>query len=522
MLRCAWRLSLPLAGVLAALAFTGSASAATGSLTCRGSALKVTALGLVNTEPAVANSANEPCATDSKTTANLPLAPLLASGTATATTTAAATSGSSTGGSENLSLGLPINLLGLGNLDIGVQAATSQATAVCPAAGPPTLIGSSKVEGLTINGNAITTSGNVDLGGLLGLPLINTIANVTLNEQVTTGTGITQNAVDIKILQTNLPLLSGVQIILGQAQAGVDGSCTNGGGTGGGTGGGGGGTGGGGGGTGGGGGVGQPGSPTNTSPPTIAGQPLPGNLLHCYPGRWTGRPSTYSYQWELAGKPIAGATGSSYRVQIADEATGPGDALTCVVTAYNAAGASHPASSRGVLVAVKGTLRCARASGRLGASTIGPLRLGMTRKTARKQLMGRYKVTHNAFDNFCLYAGWGIRVAYPSNALVRHVSAGERHKLAGRIVIALTANPHYALNGARPGQKMTKRLQRHLHVAKPFRVGRNLWYLMPRRFSPGVLKVNHGVIQEIGIASRPLTHGRKAQTRLLHSFPNTI
>ena len=37
----------------------------------------------------------------------------------------------------------------------------------------------------------------------------------------------------------------------------------------------------------------------------------------------------------------------------------------------------------------------------------------MTRAKARHKLK-RFGVTHNDLDNFCLYAGWGIRAGYPS------------------------------------------------------------------------------------------------------------
>lgn len=87
-------------------------------------------------------------------------------------------------------------------------------------------------------------------------------------------------------------------------------------------------------------------------------------------------------------------------------------------------------------------------------------------------------------------------------------------------MIVLTANPHYAMDRARPGMRMTTRLRRRLHVTRPFRIGLNQWYVIPRRFSPGVFKVRQGVIQEVGVFARAFSHGRKAESRLLHSFRN--
>lgn len=58
---------------LGLLAFAaGPASAATDSFGCRGSAARLTALGVATAEPAVANSAGFPCASDSTTVASVP------------------------------------------------------------------------------------------------------------------------------------------------------------------------------------------------------------------------------------------------------------------------------------------------------------------------------------------------------------------------------------------------------------------------------------------------------------------
>ena len=64
--RRAWGLGLPLAAMLATLAFTGSASAATTSLGCRASVARVSLLsGAPAVEPYVANPSDAPCAADS-------------------------------------------------------------------------------------------------------------------------------------------------------------------------------------------------------------------------------------------------------------------------------------------------------------------------------------------------------------------------------------------------------------------------------------------------------------------------
>jgi hypothetical protein len=247
---------------------------------------------------------------------------------------------------------------------------------------------------------------------------------------------------------------------------------------------------------------------SNTSRPRVSGNPLPGNLLTCSNGTWTYPPATFAYKWNRDGRAIMGATRHTYTVQIADE----GHLLSCTVTASGPGFPGLSATSSGILVAVKGTLHCPKPTGQLSGLALGPLKLGMTQATARHALR-RFAVT-NGFDDFCLFGGWGIRVAYPTSKLLSHLSASERARVAGRVVIALTANPFYALNGVRPGMRVAA-VARKLKVGKPLHIGLNDWYIAPGGVSNGVLKVRGGVIQEIGIVDKRLTKGRGAQGRLL-------
>jgi hypothetical protein len=198
-------------------------------------------------------------------------------------------------------------------------------------------------------------------------------------------------------------------------------------------------------------------------------------------------------------------------VQILDEP----QSLTCRVTAANAAGAGAPATSARDLVAVKGTLHCTKPSGRIAGSKLGPLALGLTQKHAR-HILHRFAVTKNGFDDFCLFAGWGIRVGYPSSKLLRLLPAVQRGHLKGKIVLALTANPFYNLKGVKAGTPVAA--AHKLKLGKRFHVGLNYWYIAPAKGANDVLKVRHGIIQEIGLANSALTKGRTRQKRFLTSF----
>ena len=164
----------------------------------------------------------------------------------------------------------------------------------------------------------------------------------------------------------------------------------------------------------------------------------------------------------------------------------------------------------------KPVVHCPAASGALSGSTVGVFSIGMTQTQARTTLT-RFTVTQNKFDNFCLFEGWGIRLGYPSPALLKSIKASQRAQYSGHVVLALTANPFYALNGARPGMSIAS-VAKRLHASKPFHVGHNDWYFVPAGTETGVLKVRRGTIQEVGLASLALTKTRALQRVFINSF----
>jgi hypothetical protein len=165
---------------------------------------------------------------------------------------------------------------------------------------------------------------------------------------------------------------------------------------------------------------------------------------------------------------------------------------------------------------VNGRPGCPVATGRLGGAKLGPVKLGMTRAKARRAYRFSSTRGHRYMQFFCL-APNGVRVGYASPKLLRHLPRHERRRFRGRVVIALTANHHYALRGVRPGTRLAH-VRRRLHAGKPFHVGLNFWYLVPNGASHGVLKVRHGMIQEIGIATKRLTRQRASDRIFLRTF----
>lgn len=171
---------------------------------------------------------------------------------------------------------------------------------------------------------------------------------------------------------------------------------------------------------------------------------------------------------------------------------------------------SRPGSHRGP--------RCAPATGRVRGHSVGPIRLGWTRTRARRTLI-HFTVTRNRMDNFCLAYGWGIRAGYPSARLLRSLPARARRRFRGRIIIALSANPLYGIDGIGPATSVSV-IRRRLAHHRRFRIGRNTWYVIPGRAADGLLKVQRGTVQEVGLLAKGLGRGRAAQRRVLTSFPD--
>jgi hypothetical protein len=82
--------------------------------------------------------------------------------------------------------------------------------------------------------------------------------------------------------------------------------------------------------------------PANTKPPVVLGSPAVNEMLLCANGLWTGSPvPSLIERWLRDGAPIPGASGSTYKVQSADE----GHGLACEVTASSAAGEKRALSA---------------------------------------------------------------------------------------------------------------------------------------------------------------------------------
>jgi FG-GAP repeat len=246
------------------------------------------------------------------------------------------------------------------------------------------------------------------------------------------------------------------------------------------------------------------GEPSNSGAvPTITGSPRAGKTITCSPGAWTGNPS-FAYQYSDDGTPIQGATSATYKIQTIDE----GLTLTCTVIASNASGSSKPVTSKGVLVPVPKVARCPAATGSLTATKLGQLALGMTRAQARHAYRKSSNRGRKYEDFFCLTPR-GVRDGYGSPK--------EPKRYRDRVIWISTSSAYYAVHHIRVGATIPS-AEKIVKLTDPYVVGKNTWYFTTNGGSNAIFKVRDNVIQEIGIADKALTTGKKAQKRFLTSF----
>jgi hypothetical protein len=246
--------------------------------------------------------------------------------------------------------------------------------------------------------------------------------------------------------------------------------------------------------------------------PALAGAGNAGRRLSCSEGAWTGSPTGYAYQWNRDGTPLAGATGTTYAVVRDDEGT----TLTCTVTVLSAGGARSSATSTGVWVPVPEVARCPAATGRVRGTTLGRVRLGITRAQARAAYAGSSVRAGAHEDVFCLTPS-GVDAGYPTARLLALLDSGVRAQLDGRVIWAATANARYAIDGVRPGATLAA-ARRALPGGKVLAGGRSDFYVASAGPVEAVLGLHGGLVAQVAIADKLLTRTSATRAALLASI----
>jgi len=80
-----------------------------------------------------------------------------------------------------------------------------------------------------------------------------------------------------------------------------------------------------------------------------------------------------------------------------------------------------------------------------------------------------------------------------------------------------TSNPRYVIDGIRPGAAITLAADR-FRTGRPYRIALDDWYIGAYRSTRVVMKVRHGIVEELGIGNWRLTSTRKAARQFMSSF----
>jgi hypothetical protein len=221
--------------------------------------------------------------------------------------------------------------------------------------------------------------------------------------------------------------------------------------------------------------------------------------------------------------PVYGARSLEFEIA-AGGTTSTGTTTTTTPTGTTTGTTSTPPSAATTTTASttpsapSGTPGCERPSGKLTATAVGPLALGLKRAAARR-LIVPFTAEPDGVDSFCLYGGQGIKVGYPSAKLLRRFSRETAKLVTGTAALVMTSDAFYSLDRIHPGAKLTAAVLRRLRLGEPVLVAANSWYLTsPGRVARGAFKVRNGVVLEVGVVDRRLTSNSASQRALLRSF----
>ena len=147
---------------------------------------------------------------------------------------------------------------------------------------------------------------------------------------------------------------------------------------------------------------------------------------------------------------------------------------------------------------------CARVKkGRVHGRRLGPARLGQSRARNRRAFPSYVRVSLGV-DRFCLRDGGQIRVGYALPKPLVFVRSGA--------LLAVTSSRHFKVAGVRPGRRLKKKA---IRATWRLKIGHDKWLVRRTRHATLLFHAHAGVVREVGIANRALTHSRKASRRLL-------
>lgn len=248
------------------------------------------------------------------------------------------------------------------------------------------------------------------------------------------------------------------------------------------------------------------GSPGSTAAPTISGTAAVNHALTSTAGSWNSAPTGYAYQWQRCSASgtscanIAGATGSTYTVQVADA----GGTVRSTVSAENALGASSYVASAvsGLITPLPATTAAPVVTGRAGVGKT----LSTTPGTWNTPMTFAYQwLRCDAAGAACT----SIAGATDSTYVVKNADGG--HTLQARVSATNESGTTAALSNvtgvvaATPAAMHTPRISGKAKVGHTLKAATGTWNGSPTAFAYQWLRCNAsgGHCVKVGHATRP-------------------
>jgi hypothetical protein len=160
---------------------------------------------------------------------------------------------------------------------------------------------------------------------------------------------------------------------------------------------------------------------------------------------------------------------------------------------------------------------CPSATGTLSGTTLGHVRLGMTRSQAEHAYAQSVIQRGTDEELFCV-APDGVRAGYASPQLLAALSRTQKAAIRGRVIWASTSNPLYTIEGIRSGDSLSQAATALRHGAT-LKLGNNEWYLARAGSTTAVVQISsRGAVAEIGIVKAALMRSAKLKRIVLSSF----
>ncbi len=158
---------------------------------------------------------------------------------------------------------------------------------------------------------------------------------------------------------------------------------------------------------------------------------------------------------------------------------------------------------------------CIRNGAALKGRSLGPARLGRTRKAQRQRLAAVKRRTLGNLDRYCVAGPGSLTIGYPSKRALRGLGRPSRRRLLGHVVLVTTSSPRFSVKGIRPGARAIAARRRLKGERRVKASGTAGWYVARIPGGRVVVRTRGRRVQQIGIVHAKLGRTSKRLAAVL-------